>query len=387
MYLYRAVDSEGNTIDFHLSESRDKEAAKRFFKKAFAASHNRTPRVITVDKNPAYPVAIQELKDEESLPEDIPIRQSPFHLFKSFFSISFSARSRFNSVSVPSGRVLGLPLPGPFALPLFSSKPFIPSSSKRFTHRRMVFVSIASLSDTVWYPIPSTRYRSTVNRIYGYRRVKVWLNRTYQLKINHKRVQRLMKEMGMQAVIRKKRPYYGKKEAYVISENHLNRNFKDSKPNEKWVTDITYMIFNGQRLYLSASKDLYNNEIVSYQISRRNDLKLVMDTIKKARKKRIVSGVLLHSDQGFQYTSRQYNHLLKRNKIKASMSRKGNCWDNACIENFFSHFKSECFNLFSFRSAEEVKQAVQKYIRFYNHQRFQKKLNNLTPYEFRNQAA
>lgn len=223
--------------------------------------------------------------------------------------------------------------------------------------------------------------------IYGYRRVKIWLEKTYDLFINHKRVQRLMSELGLKAVIRKRKPYYGKKEAYVISDNHLNRDFHASQPNEKWVTDITYLTFNGQRLYLSAIKDLYNNEIVSYHVSRRNDLKLVIDTLKKAKKKRNVKGILLHSDQGYQYTSRQYNKLLKKYKMQPSMSRKGNCWDNACMENFFSHFKSECFYLYSFRTSEEVKDAVNKYIRFYNHQRFQRKLNNLSPYKYRNQVA
>jgi len=223
--------------------------------------------------------------------------------------------------------------------------------------------------------------------IYGYRRVQTWLEKKYELKMNHKRVQRLMGELRIQAVIRKKKPYYGKKEAYVVSDNHLNRDFVASKPNEKWVTDITYLIFNGQKMYLSAIKDLYNNEIVAYHVSRRNDLKLVIDTVKKAKKKRNVKGVLLHSDQGFQYTSRQYNNLIKKYQMKASMSRKGNCWDNACMENFFSHFKTECFYLYSFRTADEVKDAVNRYIRFYNHQRFQKKLNNLSPYQYRTQAA
>ncbi|QWH64245.1 IS3 family transposase (plasmid) [Bacillus mycoides] len=223
--------------------------------------------------------------------------------------------------------------------------------------------------------------------IYGYRRIQVWLKATYNLHLNHKRIQRLMSELGIKAVIRKKRPYYGKKEAYVISENHLNREFQASKPNEKWVTDITYLIFNGQRLYLSAIKDLYNNEIVAYETSRRNDLKLVLDTLKKEKKKRNVQEILLHSDQGSQYTSRQYNQLLKKYQMKASMSRRGNCWDNACMENFFSHFKSECFHLYSFRKANEVKLAVRKYMYFYNHQRFQKKLNNLSPYKYRTQVA
>ncbi|WP_094245389.1 IS3 family transposase [Aeribacillus pallidus] len=125
-----------------------------------------------------------------------------------------------------------------------------------------------------------------VKGIYGYRRVTVWLKRKHKRDINHKRVQRLMREMGIQAVIRKKRPYYGKKEPYVISDNHLNRDFHVSKPNKKWVTDITYLIFNGQKLYLSAIKDLYNNEIVAYRISQRNDIKLIIDTLKKAIKKR-----------------------------------------------------------------------------------------------------
>ncbi|MCP6684199.1 IS3 family transposase [Bacillus nakamurai] len=223
--------------------------------------------------------------------------------------------------------------------------------------------------------------------IYGYRRIQIWLKKTYGLHMNHKRIQRLMNELGIRAVIRKKKPYYGKKEAYVTSDNHLNRDFAASRPNEKWVTDITYLMFNGQKLYLSAIKDLYNNEIVAYQISRRNDLKLVADTLKKAKKKRNVKGVLLHSDQGFQYTSRLYHNLIKKYQMKASMSRKGNCWDNACMENFFSHFKTECIYLYSFKTAEAVQDAVYKYIRFYNHQRFQKKLNNLSPYQYRIQAA
>ncbi|WGV57405.1 IS3 family transposase [Brevibacillus brevis] len=226
-----------------------------------------------------------------------------------------------------------------------------------------------------------------VRGIYGYRRIKVWIEKKYEQHINRKRIHRLMKVMGLQAIIRKKRPYYGKKEAYVISDNLLNRNFHAGKPSEKWVTDITYLIFNGQRLYLSVIKDLYNNEIIAYQISRRNDLKRVIDTLKKAKKKRNVRGILLHSDQGFQYTSRPYNNLIKKYKMVASMSRKGNCWDNACMENFFSHFKSECFNRCTFRTVDEVKREVKQYIHFYNRERFQQKLNNLSPYEFRTQVA
>jgi transposase InsO family protein len=223
--------------------------------------------------------------------------------------------------------------------------------------------------------------------IYGYRRVQTWLKVVYGLHVNHKRIQRLMKELKLKAIIRKKRPYYRKREAFVLSSNHLNREFKASQPNQKWVTDITYLIFNGQSLYLSAIKDLYNNEIVAYKISSRNDLKLVMDTLEIAKKRRNVEGVLIHSDQGIQYTSRAYHRFLKANGMKVSMSRKGNCWDNACIESFFSHFKSECFYLYKFQTANEVKNAVHQYINFYNHERFQRKLNNLSPYQYRTQAA
>jgi putative transposase len=226
-----------------------------------------------------------------------------------------------------------------------------------------------------------------VNGIYGYPRVTVWLAQRYGIHVNRKRVYRLMKEMGIQARIRRKRKYYGHKEKIVVSENKLNREFTASRPNQKWVTDITYVIFNGRRLYLSVIYDLFNNEVVAYKMSKRNDLRLVMDTVKAAIKKGDVSGVLLHSDQGFQYTSRQYNHLLQQYNITSSMSRKGNCLDNACIESFFSHLKSECMYLYNFKTDEEVHHAVDRYIRFYNHKRFQSRLNNLSPVQYRAQVA
>ena len=142
-------------------------------------------------------------------------------------------------------------------------------------------------------------------------------------------------------------------------------------------------MFNNQRLYLSAIYDLYNNEVVAYQISDRNDLKLVIETIKKARKKRNVKGTIIHSDQGYQYTSRQYQNLLQKYGMVSSMSRKGNCLDNACIENFFGHLKTEVMYLNYFKEKEEVCKAIKKYISFYNFDRFQKKLNNRSPVEFR----
>lgn len=226
-----------------------------------------------------------------------------------------------------------------------------------------------------------------VSGIYGYPRVTVWLRRQYGIHVNRKRVYRLMKELGIQAVIRKKRGYFGAKEALVISENRLNREFSASRPNEKWVTDITYLPIQGRFYYLSAIIDLFNNEVIAYRISKRNNVRLVLDTVKAAIKKREVNGVLLHSDRGFQYTSRQYNHLLQRYNITPSMSRKGNCLDNACIESFFGHFKSECLYLHSFTTIDEAHLVFRDYIRFYNHERFQSRLHNLSPVEYRAQVA
>lgn len=223
-----------------------------------------------------------------------------------------------------------------------------------------------------------------VNGIYGYYRIKIWLFRKHNLKVNHKKVYRLMKELGIKAKIRRKKGNYKKGNENIVVPNVLDRNFTASNLNQKWVTDITYLMFNQKRLYLSAIKDLYNNEIVAYKISNRNDLKLVIDTIKQAKKRQDVRGITLHSDQGFQYTSRYYHNLLKRSKITPSMSRKGNCIDNASMENFFGHLKAEVMYLHSFKTEDEVIEAINKYIHFYNNERYQKKLNNLSPVEYRN---
>ncbi|WP_406601086.1 IS3 family transposase [Lysinibacillus louembei] len=140
-------------------------------------------------------------------------------------------------------------------------------------------------------------------------------------------------------------------------------------------------------LYLSAVQDLYNNEIVAWKISERNDLELVMDTLQELTAKRNVYRSILHSDQGFQYTSIKYHQTVEQLGMIGSHSRKGNYHDNACIESFFSHFKSECLYLLHDYSEEAVRQAVEQYIYFYNYQRFQKRLNHLAPIEYRHQMA
>jgi putative transposase len=226
-----------------------------------------------------------------------------------------------------------------------------------------------------------------VKGIYGYRRIKISLQKEHGVTVNHKRVYRLMQVLGIQSRIRKKRKYFGRPESTVVSENHLNRNFTATKPNEKWVTDITFLSVQGQWLYLSVLLDLFNNEVVSYRISERNDLSLVLETVKAAVKKRKAKGVLLHSDQGHQYTSRQYHKLLSDSKITVSMSRRGNCLDNACVESFFGHLKSECIYLESFKSKEDLETAVRRYVHFYNHKRFQSRLKNHSPVRYRTMAA
>lgn len=204
--------------------------------------------------------------------------------------------------------------------------------------------------------------------------------------VNHKRVYRLMKEMKIQSVIRKKRRYFGRK-ASVAHPNRLNRKFKTNKPNRLYVTDITYIALGDHFYYLSAVQDLYNNEIVAWELSNRNDLKLVMDTVEKLSKQRDVQGAILHSDQGFQYTSKSYNKQIETLGLVGSHSRKGNCLDNACIESFFSHLKTEMLYFSPHETESELYQAIEDYIWFYNHERFQKKLNQCAPIEYRNTLA
>ena len=226
-----------------------------------------------------------------------------------------------------------------------------------------------------------------VKGIYGYRRIKVSLQKQFGLVANHKRVYRLMKQLGIQSRIRKKRKYFGKRESSVVSGNVLNRDFRATRPNEKWVTDVTYLPVQGQNHYLSVILDLHNNEVISYKISQQNDLPLVLQTVQAAIKRRNPKGVILHSDQGHQYTSRQYHKLLGDSNITASMSRKGNCLDNACAESFFGHLKSECFYTETFKNKSDLERAVRRYIHFYNHKRFQRRLKNHSPVEYRTMVA
>lgn len=216
---------------------------------------------------------------------------------------------------------------------------------------------------------------------FGYIRMQTAL-RKEGLAINHKKVRRLMKELGIRSVIRKKRPNAGRKPSNVFP-NVLNRKFTAKAAMEKLVTDITYVRVGHDFVYLSAVLDLYNNEIVAWDVSNRNDLNLVLETVKQLKGNK----GLLHSDQGYQYTSAAYAKQLERQGLTGSHSRRGNCYDNACIESFFSHLKAEKLYLERPRDEHSARRFIAEYVHYYNTERFQKKLGDLSPVEFREAIA
>lgn len=219
---------------------------------------------------------------------------------------------------------------------------------------------------------------------YGYLRMTTAL-RKEGMHVNHKRVYRLMKELNIRSLIRKKRRFFGK-QASVVQPNRLERDFHADTPKTKLVTDITYLSVGEKYYYLSAVQDLFNNEIVAWQISHRNDLALVMQTLEQLPLTKL-KGTILHSDQGFQYTGKVYNQKLEQYGLLGSHSRRGNCLDNACIESFFSHLKTEKIYLHPPTSQEELLQAIAEYISYYNYDRFQKKFSDRSPIEYRKAVA
>jgi putative transposase len=182
--------------------------------------------------------------------------------------------------------------------------------------------------------------------------------------------------------VKKYKSYKG--EQGKIAPNILNRRFKAEQPNQKWATDVTEFNVSGQKLYLSPVIDLYNQEIICYELSERPDFKSIMNMMDKALKKaRQTKPLLLHSDQGWQYQMKQYQYLLKENGITQSMSRKGNCLDNAIIENFFGILKAELFYLKKYTSIFQLKKEIDEYINYYNNDRIKLNLNGMSPIQYR----
>ena len=220
--------------------------------------------------------------------------------------------------------------------------------------------------------------------IYGYRRITTALHKLGQ-RVNHKRVYRLMGELGLRSIIRKKRKSFGRRGSSVFP-NVLQRDFVSTQRYHKLATDITYLPTKTGFLYLSAIQDLHNNEIISYQLGKRNNLDLVIKTVEQLELP-AQPQTILHSDQGFQYTSRHYKQILNAAGIQGSHSRRGNCLDNACIESFFSHLKTEGLPAKTIISEQEMIHRIHSYINFYNNERFQKRLGQLSPVEFREKLA
>ena len=219
------------------------------------------------------------------------------------------------------------------------------------------------------------------HKTYGYRRVHIWLERQGIYR-NPKTVLRIMQKYNLLSVVRRKRFHYCSQYLHRYP-NSLNREFTADRPNQKWVTDISYIKTDQGFLYLSIIRDLYDNSIVAYKTAKDQSIKLVLDTIKAAKRKEKVTGELqLHSDQGFQYTSHAYFNLTQSYGIKQSMSRRGNPYDNALAENFFSILKTECIHRVKLKTYEQARQLIGEYIDYYNNYRIQTK-TKLTPLEKR----
>jgi putative transposase len=232
--------------------------------------------------------------------------------------------------------------------------------------------------------------KELINRIYhyhkgryGYQRITLEINKRGYI-INHKTISKLMRELGLKSLIRVKRYKSYKGQIGLTAQNILQRNFKTVKPNKKWATDITEFKVLGNKLYLSPIIDLFNGEIISYDLSEKPDFKQVVAMLKMSFKK--ISNhknLILHSDQGWQYQMKQYRRLLQDKGIIQSMSRKGNCLDNAVIESFFGILKSELFYLNKYESISQLKKDIKEYIEYYNNERIKKDLSGMSPIEYR----
>lgn len=223
---------------------------------------------------------------------------------------------------------------------------------------------------------------------FGYRSIKDKLKEKYNLVVNHKKVLRIMRELGIKSIVRRKKKRVSDG-ALGVKDNLLKRDFTAKKKGVKYVTDITYIPTRSKMTYLCVIMDLYDGQIVSKVVSDKQNKGLVIDAVKKLAKKVDLNGSIIHSDQGTQYRSIKYMELLEELGVKQSMSRRGNCWDNAKAENFFSHFKCEEVYLYDRQidDLNEVKKIVAKYLTYYNNYRPQRRLGGLPPIKYTEQKA
>ena len=225
-------------------------------------------------------------------------------------------------------------------------------------------------------------------KTYGYRRIQIWIEREYGIKVNHKAVLRLMRKLNIRSVARKRNPYrfiYNRYGAIQTYPNLMGQNFRSNGPNQKWGTDITYIPTQQGFVYLAVIKDFFDGTILGHSLSRNLSPQMVLQAVRLAASNaQSIKGVVLQSDQGYQFRSSAYRSLTSHYGITLSMSRKGNCLDNAPTESFFSHLKEELLRHIKIKSFQEAVQVVDDYIHFYNHDRIQLK-TKLTPIEFRRQ--
>ncbi len=252
--------------------------------------------------------------------------------------------------------------------------------------RSVFYYHLSHLHDDDGYGDIRKRVRTIYDRNhgrYGYRRICMELHNEGN-PINHKTVQKLMKQMGLKAKAKKRHYHTYKGETGKIAPNVLERNFGAESPNRKWTTDVTQVTINDRKIYLSPILDMFNGEIVSYTISSSPDLQMVTSMLKKAfRKYPALDGLLLHSDQGWHYQHAMYQKLLQSHGIIQSMSRKGNCLDNAMMENFFGLMKNELLYTNKFDSVEDFERALRKYIEWYNNKRLKLRLKGMSPVQYR----
>lgn len=222
---------------------------------------------------------------------------------------------------------------------------------------------------------------------YGYRRITAALRRLGE-QVNHKIVQRLMQQLGLKSRVRVKRYRSYRGPVGKKAPNLLARDFRATKPNTKWATDVTEFKVQGRKLYLSPVMDLFNGEILAYELRDRPVLPMVTEMLKKVlRRLKQGTSPVVHSDQGWHYQHPEYCRMLEEKGLTQSMSRKGNCLDNAAMESFFGTLKSEFYYLNRFDSVEQLRHGIEQYIDYYNHHRIRLTLNGLTPVEYREQAA
>jgi putative transposase len=222
---------------------------------------------------------------------------------------------------------------------------------------------------------------------YGYRRVTSALSRL-GTPTGHNVVQRLMNQLGLKSLVRPKKYRSYKGEMGCAAPNVLQRDFKATKVNQKWATDVTEFNVAGEKLYLSPLMDLCNGQIIAFETDERPAFAMVTKMLKTAiATLRMDEKPVLHSDQGWQYRMPLYQHMLQQQGVIQSMSRKGNCHDNAPMESFFAILKSEYFHLNKFTSVEQLKQGLTEYIRYYNNDRIKMKLNGLSPVQYRTQLS